>query len=242
MILGIIVSLFFIAQSGWCETKAIVVASTSWTGAIAQAAGADEVIILAPFEIKHPAEYDYRPADLAKLQSASLIVYGGYEPFIKKMVVAADYPETQVVKVKTTNVPDNLIRQARLLAEKLGTQKQELKWEKQFKKVYTGIQQRARLKKVTKIRVLVQEHQQELVKWLGYDIVGCFGATELSPAKVMELAKLKPDLIIDNIHNPQGKPIQQIAECRYLELISFPSVKTPTLNALFEENARILGL
>lgn len=36
------------------EDKIIVVASTSWTGAIAEAAGADEVRVLAPFELKHP--------------------------------------------------------------------------------------------------------------------------------------------------------------------------------------------
>jgi zinc transport system substrate-binding protein len=98
------------------------------------------------------------------------------------------------------------------------------------------------LKKAGKTRVLVQQHQVPFVKWLGYDIVGVFSAGELSPAKVMEYAKLKPDLIIDNFHNPQGRPIREAAQCGYVELINFPSVKAPSLLELFKENAARLGL
>lgn len=243
IILGLVLSSGMIAPNGWCKSKAVVVvASTSWTGAIAQAAGADEVRVLAPFELKHPAEYDYRPNDLVKLQDASLLVYGGYEPFIPKLAAAAEYPEAKLIKVRTTNVPDNLIAQARMLAEKLGTQQKELKWEERFKKVVANIQRRANTKKIKGLRVLAQEHQREFTTWLGYDIVGSFGPEELTPAKVMELANQKPDLIVDNFHSPQGKPILQVTQCRYVELSSFPSAKTPTLITLFEENAKRLGL
>lgn len=48
------------------DDKTVVVASSSWTGAIAEAAGADEVRVLAPFELKHPPEYDYRRAKLGR--------------------------------------------------------------------------------------------------------------------------------------------------------------------------------
>jgi zinc transport system substrate-binding protein/iron/zinc/copper transport system substrate-binding protein len=104
------------------DDKIIVVASTSWTGAIAEAAGADEVRILAPFELKHPPEYDYRPSDIAQLRSARLLVYGGYEPFVKKLAVAAGLPREKMIVIVTSNDPDNLKKQATLLAENTRTQ------------------------------------------------------------------------------------------------------------------------
>lgn len=237
------VSMGIINPAGWCaESKVVVVASTSWTGAIARAAGADEVRVLAPLELKHPAEYDYRPTDIAKLGEATAVVHAGYEPFMKKLLAAAGYPESKTFKVKTTNTPDNLKQQARLLAEKLGTATQEGKWEGQFEKVTTEILEKAKAKNVAGTKVLVQQHQQAFVKWLGYQVVGVFSAEELTPAKVMEYANLQPDLVIDNYHNPQGKPIVEVAKCQYVELISFPSEKAPGLIELFKENAGRLGL
>lgn len=243
MILSLVLFIGITLPFGWCaESKVVVVASTSWTGAIAQAAGADEVRVLAPLELKHPPEYDYSPTDIARLSEATAVVYAGYEPFMKKLLEAAGYPEPKTIKVTTTNTPDNLKQQARLLAEKLGTRKKEAEWEIQFEKVTAEILKKAEAKNAGKTKVLVQQHQQPFVKWLGYNIVGVFGAEELSPAKVMEYANLKPDLVIDNFHNPQGKPIVEVAKCKYVELINFPSVKAPTLIDLFKENAGRLGL
>lgn len=224
------------------ESKVVVVASTSWTGAIARAAGADEVRVLASLELKHPPEYDYRPADITKLGEATAVVYAGYEPFMKKLLAAAGYPESKTVKVTTTNTPENLIRQARLLAEKLGTENKEAQWEGRFEKVTADLLQKAEAKNVAGTKVLVQQHQQPFVKWLGYQVVGVFSAEELTPAKVMEYAGLKPDLVIDNYHNPQGKPIVEVANCEYVELINFPSVKAPGLMEVFKENGARLGL
>ncbi|HBF37045.1 MAG TPA: hypothetical protein DDW50_06960 [Firmicutes bacterium] len=224
------------------ESKVIVVASTSWTGAIAAAAGADEVRILAPLELKHPPEYDYRPSDIAKLKEATAFVYAGYEPFVKKLLDASGFPPNKVFTVETTNVPAILEKQARILAAQFGTQAKERKWETRFNQVTAGILKRTEQKKLSLVKVLVQENQQAFVKWLGYNIVGVFSAEELSPAKVMEYAKLGSDLIIDNFHNPQGMPIAEVAKCRYVELINFPSSKAPTLIDLFMENARQLGL
>jgi zinc transport system substrate-binding protein len=231
------------ANTGWCANpKVVVVASTSWTGAIAAAAGADEVKVLAPFELKHPPEYDYRPSDIARLTDATLLVYAGYEGFIKKLIEASGIPASKVATVMTSNDPANLKQQAQRLAQKLGTEAKEQIWENQFDIVSDEILKSAGQKKVSKKKALVQQHQVPFAKWLGYDIVGIFSAGELSPAKVMEYSNLKPDIIIDNFHNPQGKPIVEVVKCKYVELINFPSVKAPSLIELFKENASRLGL
>ncbi len=224
------------------DDKIIVVASTSWTGAIAEAAGADEVRILAPFELKHPPEYDYRPSDIAQLRSARLLVYGGYEPFVKKLAVAAGFPREKMIVIVTSNDPDNLKKQARLLSEKMGTQKREAVWEKALDKALADIQKQAKRNNISRKRVLVQKYQVPVVKWLGFDVIGVFNADELSPNKVMEYARMKPDMVIDNFHNPQGKPIAEIAKCDYVALINFPSANVRSLIELLKENAARLGM
>ncbi len=224
------------------ENEIIIVASTSWVGAIAEAAGADEVRILAPFELKHPPEYDYRPSDIAQLRSARLLVYGGYEPFVKKLAVAARLPRERMIVIVTSNDPDNLKKQARFLAEKMGTQKREADWEKALNKALADIQKQAKKNKISQKRVLVQKYQVPLVKWLGFDVIGVFNTDELSPNKVMEYAMMKPDMVIDNFHNPQGKPIAEIAKCDYVAIINFPSANARSLIELLKENATKLGI
>ncbi|HOX15985.1 MAG TPA: zinc ABC transporter substrate-binding protein [Smithellaceae bacterium] len=224
------------------ENEIIIVASTSWVGAIAEAAGADEVRILAPFELKHPPEYDYRPSDIAQLRSARLLVYGGYEPFVKKLAVAARLPRERMIVIVTSNDPDNLKKQARFLAEKMGTQKREADWEKALNKALADIQKQAKKNKISQKRVLVQKYQVPLVKWLGFDVIGAFNTDELSPNKVMEYAMMKPDMVIDNFHNPQGKPIAEIAKCDYVAIINFPSANARSLIELLKENATKLGI
>ena len=239
---GVVLSVLLSAGAAKADDKIIVVASTSWTGAIAEAAGADEVRILAPFELKHPPEYDYRPSDIARLRFASLLVYGGYEPFVKKLAVATGLSPDKMMIIHTSNDPDNLKKQARLLAEKLGTQKREAAWEKALDKVLADIQKQAQKNNVRQKRVLVQKYQVPFVKWLGFDIIDVFSADELSPNKVMQYARMKPDMIIDNFHNPQGKPIAKITGCEYVALINFPSSNARTLIDLLNKNAAKLGL
>jgi len=220
----------------------MVVASTSWTALMVKAAGPSDVAVLAPAELKHPPEYDFRPSDVEKLKDAKLIVYAGYEPFMKKMLQATQVPEDKVVQVMTVNTPDNLIKQTRLLAEKLGTTEAQKAWEAEFDKAVSAIREAAAKKNVAGKRVLVQKHQAAFAKWLGYQVVAEFGPEELSPSKMGELAALKPDLIIDNFHNPQGQGIADITKCPRVELRNFPGPDHKSLQDLLMDNARKLGL
>src|SRR5690606_11247868 len=56
-----------------------VLASTAWTGAIAEAAGAAKVDILASFELRHPPERDFRPGDITRALAADVLLWAGYE-------------------------------------------------------------------------------------------------------------------------------------------------------------------
>ena len=66
-----------------------VVATNTWTAALVTAAGAAQVVTLAPGDLRHPAEYELRPSDVMLLKGADLIVYTGFEAMAKKLASAA---------------------------------------------------------------------------------------------------------------------------------------------------------
>lgn len=229
-------------DSSSTERPLAVVASTTWTAAIARAAGAVDVSVLAPAELRHPPEYDFKASDIAKVAGSALLVWAGYEPFVQRLIEAADVPAERVVRIRTANDPANLIAQARLLAERLNTTEAEQEWEARFGELVEQIEDNARAKSLSGIRVLVNYHQQPFISWLGYDVVGVFGPDELSPVKVAELASLKPDLVIDNYHTPLGQAIAEIAGCPRVELRNFPESESDTIEKLLADNAKKLGL
>ncbi|HOB90881.1 MAG: zinc ABC transporter substrate-binding protein [Bacillota bacterium] len=219
-----------------------VVASTSWTAAIARAAGATNITVLAPAELRHPPEYDFKASDIAKIADTALLVWAGYEPFIQRLVTATEVPEERIIKVNTSNDPDNLIAQARSLAERLKTTDAQAEWEVRFEELVAKIKSNAEASSLSETRVLVHYHQQPFVRWLGYEVIGVFGPDEPSPVKIAELASLNPDLVIDNYHTPIGQAIADIAECPRVELRNFPASEADTLEVLLAGNARELGL
>jgi ABC-type Zn2+ transport system substrate-binding protein/surface adhesin len=126
-------ALFFILFTcGSALHAETVVASTSLTAALARAAGASEVRVLTPADVKHPPEYELRPSDLTKLEGASAVVYAGYERMVQKLIDTSKGKNLIVVQVDTTTSPDNLVAQARRIAAVLHTEKKEQAWEKGF--------------------------------------------------------------------------------------------------------------
>lgn len=220
----------------------LVVASTSWVGLIVRAAGIEDVTILAPIELRHPPEYDYRPSDIARVTKADYLVWAGYEPFVGRLIDAAELSEDRLVQVVTTNTPDNLKEQTRKLAALFGTEEGQSKWEAEFSELVGRLQEAARQKAVADTPALVHFHQQAVVNWLGYDVLDVFGPEDISPAKMAELARLGPAMVIDNYHNPVGVGIAEIAGVPHVELANFPAKGLDTLEALMEDNAKKLGL
>ncbi|SES94856.1 hypothetical protein [Anaerobranca gottschalkii] len=224
------------------EESLKIVASTSWTAYMAEAAGAKNVTILAPIELRHPPEYDFKPSDVQAVLEADWVILAGYESFMKKIIEGNNIPEEKIICVITTNTYNNLVEQTRIIAEKLGTTKEQQKWEDEFTQVMEEILAKAEEKGVNNIKVLVHQHHQAFIRSLGYDVLEVFSADELSPAKIGELASLGPNLIIDNYHNPQGKTIAETIDVPRVELRNFPGPEHENLIQLIIDNAKKLGL
>lgn len=223
------------------EAELKIIASTSWTALMAEAAGAKNVTVIAPAELKHPPEYDFKPSDIQAVQDADWIIMAGYEPFMKKMLGASNISEEKIINVTTMNTYQNLVEQTQLIAEKLGTQDLQQEWQKEFTNTVDAIMEKAKNKDVSNTKVLVHMHMGAFVKSLGYEVLEIYGSEELSPAKIGELAALKPDLIIDNYHNPQGKGIEEISGAVRVELRNFPGPEHKDFINLFTDNTKKLG-
>jgi zinc transport system substrate-binding protein/iron/zinc/copper transport system substrate-binding protein len=217
-----------------------IVASTSWVGAIAKAAGANDVTILAPIELRHPPEYDYKPQDVVKALEADYIVWAGYEPFVKKLTAAYPEIESKLIAVRTTNIPDNLVNMTRMLATKFGTEKNQQVWEAIFLSEMTSYKERATKAQVNTQKVAVSVHQAELITWLGYDVVKTFGSNQLTPADIAQINQIQPDLIIDNYNSLDGKLLAEHSQ--YVILFNFPTKDYPELLDVLSENIKRLGL
>ena len=67
----------YASYSGQTPMGMPVVASTSWVAAMARAAGAERITVLAPMELKHPPEYDFKPNDIIAATQAQWVLWAG---------------------------------------------------------------------------------------------------------------------------------------------------------------------
>lgn len=198
-----------------------VVASTTWTAAIAYAGGARNISIIAPVDLKHPPEYEIKPSDLEKVREAELVVYAGYEKFASRLAETSGVYGARIVEVFTDNVPPVFKREAMKVAEALGTMDAFRTWEKEFD-VQMDAMKTAIDTAYPDKRAVVHQYLSVYAEWLGFDVVGTFGPGEITPQRLLNLVRLKPALIIDNWHNISGLPLAESLDCSYVELINFP--------------------
>jgi hypothetical protein len=218
----------------------LVLASTTWVAALAEAAGAKNVRVLAPAELRHPPEYELKPSDLALVSKADYVLYAGWERFAEKLAETAGSAGIRLVKVTAENNPSVLIAEAEKLAALFGTTGRFESWRGEFEKLSGELKARIIAAWPDK-RAVVQRMQTPFVRWLGFDIAGEYGPAEPSPALILELSRLNPALVIDNYHGPSGRPIAEAAQAPYAELINFPGKDgTKTLEDVFRYNADIL--
>jgi zinc transport system substrate-binding protein len=222
----------------------IIIASTSWTAAIASAATGCKVDYIASGDLRHPPEYDFRVSDIKRVVEADYIIWAGYEGFIKELIDAADIPESKLILISTDNVPGKLIQETGRLARILGTEPAQRRWEQEYKNRVNDILLAAKRAYVPGQNAVVQSFLKTFAEWLGYNVVGTFGGgEEMTPVKLAELVKLSPDIVIDNWHNSLGEPIAAALGCRYALLINFPGKdRTISLIDVLKYNARELGI
>lgn len=226
LLLAVIIAPAICAQTSaqaQAETQAgKVVATTSWTGAFAEAAGATDVHVLAPYDMVHPPEYELRPTDLPLVAGADLLVFAGYEVMASRLLASAQGDPGRALRIRTGYTREILTSSIGAIAEALG---QPAGAEPAIDELATFLDQWQEEIEASWLRdrpVLVHFHQAGLAEEIGLTVAGVFGPAPLEARQIGELTRLNPALIIDNGHNPIAGPLIETTGAASATWINFP--------------------
>jgi ABC-type Zn uptake system ZnuABC Zn-binding protein ZnuA len=214
----------------------VVVASTPLVGAIARAAGAKEVRVISPEGTKHPPEYDLKPSDLFEFEGAKIVIYGGYERMVSKLLETSKEKNILALQIETDTSPKSLIASARKISRALKTEKEEQVWEKQFIEKLKTLQKK--ISPFSGKRAIVHQYAYSFSKWANLSILQMISPGELTPKVIADALVQKPELVVDVFHFPVARVVADNAKCKYIQIINFPGVEnTKTLKDVFEYNS-----
>jgi len=202
-----------------------IIATTSWTAAYAFAAGASNVTVLAPYEMVHPSEYELRPGDIGRLTKSNTIVYAGYEVMVDQIKAGLKIPEEKMVKISTSYNFTEIEVSVMLIARRLGTEQIAKKNLEEIKRLLLKGQDDVHKKGLDQQPVLVHFFQESFAKEMGINPKMIFGPAPPEPKQILEMARTKSALILDNAHNPVGGSVKEILKnSEYKLLLNFPGL------------------
>jgi zinc transport system substrate-binding protein len=219
-----------------------VVATNSWTAAFAAAAGATDIVTLAPSELRHPAEYELKPSDVEALQGAGLIVYTGFEVMAKKLGDAAGGRSVRMLKIDADYTLPVLRASITSIADALGTPAKARQSLAELETFLASWKTELAAAGLSGAPIVVHVFQQPLMEQLGFHAAGVFGPGPLEAAQIARLSPTGAKLIVDNWHNEAGGPLREtMSGARYVSLINFPGPDgTRTLlDVLVDDRARL---
>lgn len=198
-----------------------VIASTSWTAAFADIAGADDVDIIAPASLRHPPEYEITVGDIQKITESKYFVYAGFERMMKTL--GDSVGEAEMIKITCDNSIKTVSSETRKIAEILGTQDI---CEKRLAEYTSCIEKaKAKLEKegLAGAKVLCNKNQIYLAKDLGLEVAAVFGPGPVTSDQIADAKAGNYAFIIDNVHNPVGSPLAEVApSAKYIIWRNFP--------------------
>ena len=220
----------------------VVIATSSWTAAYAKAAGAENVVVLAPFEMEHPAEYELRPGDIVKLMNADVIIYAGYEVMTERLKEGLDIPQEKLLLVSTDYSYEIIEKSVMDIAVKLGTEDIARENLLDIRRVFDEGRKAVSEKNISQRPVVVHRFQASLVRELGLTSAAVFGPASPEASQIAAISKIQTPLILDNIHNPVGQPFKEIhPDSQYKQLLNFPGLKeTKTITDVIRYNVSLI--
>lgn len=226
------------------KNENLVVTTNSWTAAFAKAAGAKNLLILAPYEMEHPSEYELRATDIPALTHAKVIIYAGYETMVKRIQSGMDIKKEALLKIDTDYSMETMEKSVMAIAKFLGTEKIAKQNLDSIRHVLTTGKMLLDKSGIKTKTVVVNFFQKSIVKEMGLNISGVFGPVPLEATDIDRIAKANSGIIIDNEHNPIGVPLQKIkSDAIYIQLLNFPGKHhTITLKDVIQYNIRQLCL
>lgn len=224
------------------NTNNEIVASTSWTAAFADLAGADNIEIIAPANLKHPPEYEITVGDVQKVANSKYFIYAGFERMMETLgnVSSDKYPE--MIKIHCDNSIKTVKENAILISKILKTEEESNKRVSEYISCIEGGKEKIKKTYKNVPKVFCHKHQVPLAKELGFNIAGVFGPGDVTSAQISDVKNNNYDFIIDNVHNPVGLPLSEVApSSKYIIWRNFPeNVERNSLLHVIENNINLI--
>ncbi|MFJ7958957.1 metal ABC transporter solute-binding protein, Zn/Mn family [Streptomyces sp. NPDC096319] len=204
------------------KTGPVVVVTTTWEGAFARAAGAEDVTVIVPRSVHHAPDYDPKPSDLAAVAGADFVLYAPFEPYAAKIKEAAG-SKAKLVEVDLDNDADTVRAEVTRLAGLFGTAGEAATWRAGFDREYT------RLRKELKAAwpggrspvVVSQVFTTWSAELAGVTPAGTYGPEAVTPAQLAELSGRKPRFVLDNAHMSTGTVLPD-SGAEQIEIVNYP--------------------
>ncbi|MCX4694758.1 metal ABC transporter solute-binding protein, Zn/Mn family [Streptomyces sp. NBC_01408] len=204
------------------KAKPVVVVTTTWEGAFAKAAGAENVKVIVPQSVHHAPDYDPKPSDLAAVAQADFVLYAPFEPYAAKIKEAAG-SKAKLVEVNLDNDPDKVKAEVDRLGGLFGTAEAATRWKAGFDTEY------ARLNKDLQTAwpggkspsAVTQVFTAWSAKLAGVTTVGTYGPEAVTPAQLAELSAKKPALVLDNAHMSTGTVLPDTG-AQQVKIVNYP--------------------
>ncbi|MGW6785239.1 metal ABC transporter solute-binding protein, Zn/Mn family [Streptomyces sp. NPDC054987] len=199
-----------------------VVVTTTWEGALAKAAGAQDIKVIVPQSVHHAPDYEPRPSDLAAVAQADFVLYAPFEPYAPKIKEAAG-SEAKLVEVELDNDPDKVSAEVGRLAALFGTADAAARWKTGFDAEYAKLNQelRAGWPGGRSPSVVAQVFTAWSAKLAGATTVGTYGPEAVTPAQLVELSAKKPSLVLDNAHMSTGAVLPD-SGAKQVRIVNYP--------------------
>ena len=223
-------------------TEPVVVASSSWTAAYAQAAGAKNVVVLAPSTMMHPSEYELRPSDIPKLKGAKMVVYAGYEVMTERITTGLNLPPEKLIQVTTDYNYSSISKSVMELAALLETESIARENLLEIRSAFEAGRKAVKDRRLAGQNVVVHKFLEPLTIELGLVPIMVFGPGEPEALDILAVSKLNAAFIIDNRHNPVGLSLKQVLpSALYTQLLNFPGhLNTKSLSDVVRFNVKQL--
>jgi len=225
------------------QTRALrVIATNSWTAALAAAAGATQIVTLAPGDLRHPAEYELKPTDVTLMKGADVIVYTGFETMAKKLASAASDGGIKMLQIDADYSLATMRTSIMAIAAVLRTEPKALESVAALEQSISAWKADLQSKGLLGAPVIAHVFQVPLLKDLGFDIKGVFGPGPLEASQIAKLSPIPVTFIVDNWHNEAAAPLKETMKvAHYVSLINFPGPDgtTSLLDVLADNRKRM---
>lgn len=218
----------------------VVVATTTWQGAFARAAGAQNVTVIVPASTQHAPEYDPKPSDLAAVAEADFVLYSPFESFAEQITGTAG-SGAQVVEVDVDNSPDVVEREVDRLGALFGTREAATAWLDGFAAARQEITAdlRKRWPRAAAPTAVTQVYTRWAAELAGAKVVETYGPEQLTAAEVAVLARARPEFVFENTHMSAGRVLPDSAAVQ-IGVVNYPD-EDLDLIALYRSNAEAIG-